>query len=957
MRKVISKISQRGSMMVEALAMLGLITMVTPVLYKKAAERTTELQDINTATQLRSLSKALDEYIADNYEDLSLNVAANSSAAIDKDDIVPYLPYSFNVDDSKLFDEYQFAVRHEVINPGADTEHSALTGAVLGNLSSDLPKIRSAKIASMVGANGGVVEDANIMGVQGGWEATLNEFGFSGDAANGSLVSMSTHAVTASGDGASAKHVLYRDDSKGVEYNTMQTALFMGENPIEEVTEIIAANDAVDITGGLDVSGLVTAPNATISGNLIAGTGTINNLLKAGSAEITGKLSAVAGGFVADTSGVTITKPTTINSTATITGKVTASGGADITGPVNITGDTKITGKTDITGDTKITGKAEVTGEMKVGGNFNVTGDITAPNITGTNSVSAGEGNFVADKTSVKVTKANINLAEKVKITDTAITATPGTGTLTLNNSGMDYTSGNNKLALTAAGAASLSTTQKIDMTSPDINIGVSGTTTNLDLVAANIKATASSTASVELTGSKFQAKIGSGNIYVSGSEVNIENPTKVKLSQGDANKIEMASSKITVDSDNLYVDGTDFKYLSSLHMTKDDIVFNTPATDNQNVDNAPAIPTDNSVLSSGVRIKRAGMIHLPTASATADKLAASAGQQDTAGYSKLDRVIANRAFDDVYTGAQLNKSGATASNPYDAYQVNPAYTSVMHDIKLTTRGGARLSDILPDFINKGIYVLDNTYEEKSTPDWSTMTANSASAAQDLAIGTGRTSCTNVNCVASPWLGFVPTPQCPPGYAKVITINPIRWKMSEAFYVPGITGLTSDPDSFRKYFVPRTNPLNAEFKIYKANGSSGEHTHVVESGWPLTFQTNTWLNTTISAVKSGSNFWGWHAIMGFLYYGADYEEYLSQVGNTSNLSDKVVWNLFPVYNEELTAIANVYCFFDRRTGEWNSNLVDTTYDQITKFRAEHDKTTSGYSGRLNDPALSYDEAW
>ena len=60
------KISEQGSMMVEALAMLGLITMVTPVLYKKAAERTTELQDINTATQLRALSKALDGYMKDN---------------------------------------------------------------------------------------------------------------------------------------------------------------------------------------------------------------------------------------------------------------------------------------------------------------------------------------------------------------------------------------------------------------------------------------------------------------------------------------------------------------------------------------------------------------------------------------------------------------------------------------------------------------------------------------------------------------------------------------------------------------------------------------------------------------------------------------------------------------------------------------------------------------------------
>lgn len=33
--------------------------------------------------------------------------------------------------------------------------------------------------------------------------------------------------------------------------------------------------------------------------------------------------------------------------------------------------------------------------------------------------------------------------------------------------------------------------------------------------------------------------------------------------------------------------------------------------------------------------------------------------------------------------------SGVTDNTLYDAYQVNPAYTSVMHDIKLTSRGGA----------------------------------------------------------------------------------------------------------------------------------------------------------------------------------------------------------------------------------------------------------------------------
>ena len=49
-KNFISKVNQTGSLMIEAMAMLALISLVTPTLYKKSAERTTELQDINTAT-------------------------------------------------------------------------------------------------------------------------------------------------------------------------------------------------------------------------------------------------------------------------------------------------------------------------------------------------------------------------------------------------------------------------------------------------------------------------------------------------------------------------------------------------------------------------------------------------------------------------------------------------------------------------------------------------------------------------------------------------------------------------------------------------------------------------------------------------------------------------------------------------------------------------------------------
>lgn len=135
--------------------------------------------------------------------------------------------------------------------------------------------------------------------------------------------------------------------------------------------------------------------------------------------------------------------------------------------------------------------------------------------------------------------------------------------------------------------------------------------------------------------------------------------------------------------------------------------------------------------------------------------------------------------------------------NRYDTYMVNPAYTSVMHDIKLTTRGGARLSDILPDFINKGIYVVSNTISEKynkdhtkkgklifngyikivddkttSLPDGDE-SKYSISSKEDINFSTER-------AWASPFLGTVPAPQCPPGYGRMITLSPYSFEMAQA---------------------------------------------------------------------------------------------------------------------------------------------------------------------------------
>ena len=79
MNKIFNRVNEAGTMLVEAMAMLGLIAMVTPILYKKAAERTTELQDINAANQLRVLSNAMDAYIKDNFTRINNNEVVKNS--------------------------------------------------------------------------------------------------------------------------------------------------------------------------------------------------------------------------------------------------------------------------------------------------------------------------------------------------------------------------------------------------------------------------------------------------------------------------------------------------------------------------------------------------------------------------------------------------------------------------------------------------------------------------------------------------------------------------------------------------------------------------------------------------------------------------------------------------------------------------------------------------------------
>jgi len=74
-------------------------------------------------------------------------------------------------------------------------------------------------------------------------------------------------------------------------------------------------------------------------------------------------------------------------------------------------------------------------------------------------------------------------------------------------------------------------------------------------------------------------------------------------------------------------------------------------------------------------------------------------------------------------------------------YGLDPANTSVLNDVRLASRGGARLSDILPNYISKGVYQLSST-TTGSNQSWSTE---------------------------------IKKPACPENYVAAVIVTPLKW--------------------------------------------------------------------------------------------------------------------------------------------------------------------------------------
>lgn len=1036
-----SGLSELGSLMIEAMAMLALISMVTPILYKKAAERTTELQDINAASQMRSLIKSLDDYVSDHYDDIiqgkkvsqncptasvdfndmkATTGASTQKKTINIDHFCEYLPYGFLDKDKKAQETKTFSKNYKVVLKKVDGG-SGRKRVITAFLATDpkegdtFPKLRAARIASMIGSNGGFInvngDKASAMGTQGIWGVdNLNtDLGIATNTVkDGAVIASSVQGIAAQG-GVDNENVLYRKYRSNRELNTMETDLLMGANAAQgqniiNVNQMIieagnagnfkegtnAANNALYIkNGGMTVKGGITAADTKFSvdtggkvtaveyvaGNFNAKDGALN----------------LGGAFQASNSGLTMTySGGSWSATSGVSGA-----------PVNINANTKITGNLHVTGNEYLGGDLRVDGtidanKLHARTQLSAGGEANAPTnavITGTSSV------FKQPTFRIGGTGAN---DARLSTTATNTILRGGTGGLLLDSSQ------NVTMQSSQAGKVTISAgTGTLDLDSGS-NVTIdSATTGNIALNGTMMKlypstATITSVVNSFLTGNTQAAATNGLSASAAAYSITDVQNRRFKTKKMNFEVADGSNSNVfTIDPGDTGISGRAAKNNAYATMRGKLTVTNNPSgetttnvfqvTPSNQTENTAAVNVSNDYLrvnnlTDASKVMTVDIKGTQKADTAANKgpvyvrkgvveLAANTGSTARAlsehqGYVKADRFVANHALE-AKALSKPTDLGETLTllqgeHPYDHYQVNPAYTSVMHDIKLTTRGGARLSDILPDFINKGIYIVDNTYKfGKVSSSWSDVYPKghaleghhrsfNPTTAQPEDCGSEH------SCEVSPWAGFVPAPQCPPGYMKVITLTPATFSMAQAG-IPGPLSSEVKPDLIIDYNVRDPNE-------YVDGATEGSYKGKFPSApTPLYFQKNTWLRSMVIPYNEGTNsstFRGWSTVMGFIYPYSYYKKYIEllKANNVKEMpstgdNKTIIWNLFPVWNQTLEGYATVYCYFNREEATWDATLVDKTYDQLGAFRNVYSKSNSSYESRLNDPTLGYTDPW
>ena len=1042
--------NERGALMIEAIALLGLMTMMSPMVVRQTADRTAEMEEVAVAGQMKEMKDALSNWIDAHYQERTAAFANSNTLdthfTVNASQLAEYLSENYldgsNFRGNKLADGFDIGVRAQcteaaktdgsdcvsgtcysmtngAVTSIADTATTKcsrykMTGMILSRSDSEIDDRRASRIASMIGADGGYMrtstlvnamnagtaaeEMTKIMGAQGIWEGRVGDF-FTGmsTARGGRVAATTTYSSGFSGD------YLYRKKVDGLPgANSMFTDLDMGG-----ATECNADGcHKINNAGGMEVIGgkiLIRSRNGAAARDGVVGNSGdadyarialatdeshvySNNSVTIGTGPNPNNASVhVAPGVVdltpAAMSGTYMNmrggnvgfqvQSTTLNMSSgyingrapggvefnAYSGNFKARAGADANITANgglilnaLGGDTRMhSGRTmDVTANSNIV--LDAANQMAMYGRQvrAVADERFNAEIWSSNTLFTMTNRIISQKTRhARIGMSDSNKSIKLDIDNDNVRGSSYlASSLTLNNNTFEvYTP---RTSLSRSWLA---------LNGQGLNITLGNTANNL----SEVRRLFYQNNGLELYTGANAISDGYGHLTRKGhridftygdSRMNNHRLVSIVASQG-SNPTSKGAAISIIAGDNISDPDPFENPLVSLYGESGRISggFFQPER----------IAMNRGVFSNTVRNRIVTSIDQNTGAQTvefldgADTRVPGAGRAGRGTSMDARVIIGNDALGSDYV-PYFSHNG---DSDYDRFRVDPAFISVMNDIKVTSRGGARLSEALPNYILKGIYEMTNSYGSgpwpcddrenvESSCTWSVpeftkddlfLSAASPEFSCTVEGGThpirnggGRcddnsgyvtfhlyagayTECPNDNCWAHPYMGAVPAPG-----RRVTNSGEAGMAAREDFLAADDEGVCPDgyqavmtltPTSFDVGRVSYINPnyditsakvaYNAGWQDFK-NESNRRAAGIMQAATRIGIY-------TLPIVQSGV-LNGWKIAMGTI----------TPYGSTGGY----IWNAGGVSANSMGAVAHTYCYFNpQRFNMPNMNILST----------------------------------
>ena len=1021
--------NERGALMIEAIALLGLMTMMSPMVVRQTADRTAEMEEVAIAGQMKEMKDALSNWIDAHYQERTAAFANSNTLdthfTVNASQLAEYLSANYldgsNFRGNKLADGFDIGVRAQCteaartdgsdcvsgtcytmtngavtsITDTATTKCSRykMTGMILSRSDSEIDDRRASRIASMIGADGGYMrtstlvnamsagsaatEMTKIMGAQGIWEGNVGDF-FTGmsTARGGRVAATTTYSSGFSGD------YLYRKKVDGLPgANSMFTDLDMGG-----ATECNADGcHKINNAGGMEVIGgkiLIRSRNGAAARDGVVG--------NSGDADYARIALATDESHIYSNNSVTIGIDASSASVRVAPGTVNLTPGVMSDTYMNMRGgnvgihtrgsdlnvlSSAIYGRSgDIELDAvrtfEASGRAgaaissgsgpvtlysgrnmllDAVGNLDMGGqNTNIDGGYI--NATAQRQFNA---RILNSNTSVNMT----NGAIRQRTTHTQINMSDASRWVHMQAEGSGLTIANTYMSGFVPRTSSEKVTFGLDNKGFDISLG------NHAAMASTLRRLFYQNNGLELYTRADGISDGYGHLTREGHRIDftygdsrMSNHRLVSIvaSQGSNPTSKGAAISIIAGEKIHNADPDPFDNpLVSLYGESGRISggFFQPER----------IAMNRGVFSNTVRNRIVTSIDQNTGAQTvefldgADTRVPGAGRAGRGTSMDARVIIGNDALGSDYV-PYFSHDG---DSDYDRFRVDPAFISVMNDIKVTSRGGARLSEALPNYILKGIYEMTNSYGSgpwpcddrenvESSCTWSVpeftkddlfLSAASPEFSCTVEGGThpirnggGRcddnsgyvtfhlyagayTECPNDNCWAHPYMGAVPAPG-----RRVTNSGEAGMAAREDFLAADDEGVCPDgyqavmtltPTSFDVGRVSYINPnyditsakvaYNAGWQDFK-NESNRRAAGIMQAATRIGIY-------TLPIVQSGV-LNGWKIAMGTI----------TPYGSTGGY----IWNAGGVSANSMGAVAHTYCYFNpQRFNMPNMNILST----------------------------------